>query len=195
MRWIVCVNQPFEGIIKHRVFKELGKNASTVSYILTDFHSFKILTFKEFWTFPEYVAGFFRDKKAYGILVDNSGDVSYSLDAGVTIVTDFFTEDFSMRWRDEIYYIEDLKIAYNEVAFVNALNKANVQAISCKNNHVGFCRKSPAAFQYGRVNKYSHIMTDSNEIIHGSEFKRIYVNTSPTLISLEDYTIFRIETN
>ena len=195
MRWIACVNQPYEGIIKHRINKQLLLHFHFGTLIVTDFHSIKLLSSKEFQSFPDYIPEFFRDKPAYGIAIDRGGDISYCKDAGVTLVTDFFVDDFSARWSDEAHYIEDLKKASDELGFVTALENSRVGALTLKENHFGFCRKHPAPLRYGRMNKYGHILTDSNEIIYGPDIKTVHVNTSPTLISMQDFSIFRIETN
>lgn len=195
MRWIACVNQPYEGLIKHRINKQLLLHFHFGTLIVTDFHSIKLLSLKEFQSFPDYIPEFFRDKPAYGVAIDRGGDISYSTDGAVSLVTDFFVDDFSQKWSDEAHYTEDVKKATNELEFISALENSRVQAVTVKNNYFGFCRKHPAPLHYGRMNKYGHILTDSDQIIHGSEIKRIYVNTSPTLISMQDYSIFRIETN
>lgn len=195
MRWIVCVNAPYKELIRHRISKELEKNFQSGTLVVTDFHSIKLLSLKEVRDFPNYVPEFFRDKPAYGIAIDRGGDISYCKDAGVTLVTDFFVDNFSDKWSDEAHYIEDLKRASDELSFVEALEKSRVCAVTLKGDYFGFCRKYPAPLQYGRMNKYGHILTDSNEIIYGPEIKKIHVNTSPTLISMQDFSIFRIETN
>lgn len=195
MRWTVCVNQPYEGLIKHRINKQLLLHFQFGTLVVTDFHSIKLLSLREFQSFPDYIPEFFRDKPAYGLAIDRGGDISYSTDGAVSLVTDFFVDDFSQKWSDEAHYVEDLKRASDELGFVTALENSRVCALSLKGNHFGFCRKHPAPLRYGRVNKYGHILTDSNEIIYGSEMKMIHVNTSPTLISMQDFSIFRIETN
>lgn len=195
MRWTVCVNAPYEGLIKHRINKQLLLHFQFGTLVVTDFHSIKLLSLREFQSFPDYVPEFFRDKPAYGLAIDRGGDISYSTDGAVSLVTDFFVDDITQKWNDEAHYVEDIKKVTDEVDFVSALEKSKVCAVTLKQKYFGFCRKYPAPLQYGRMNKYGHILTDSNEIIYGPEITKIYVNTSPTIISMQDYSIFRIETN
>jgi hypothetical protein len=195
MRWTACVNAPYEGLIKHRINKQLLLHFQFGTLVVTDFHSIKLLSLKEFQSFPDYVPEFFRDKAAYGIAIDRGGDISYSTDGAVSLVTDFFVDDFNQKWSDEAHYTEDIKKVSDEVNFVTALENSRVQAVTLKNGYFGFCRKHPAPMHYGRINRNAHILSDSNEIIYGSEIKRVYVNTSPTLINIKDSSIFRIETN
>lgn len=195
MRWIACVNQPFQGIIKHRTLKQLEKHFQFGTLVITDFHSVKLLSLREFQSFPDYVPEFFRDKPAYGIAIDRGGDISYSTDNQVSLVTDFFVDDFTAKWNDEAHYTEDIKKVSTDFEFATALDRSRVQVVTLKNNSFGFCRKHPAPLHYGRINKQSYILTDSNEIIYGPEIKKVHVNTSPTLISMQDFTYSYFETN
>jgi hypothetical protein len=195
MRWIACANAPYDGLIKHRINKQLLLHFQFGTLVVTDFHSIKLLSLRDFQSFPNYVPEFFRDKPAYGIAIDRGGDVSYSTDGAVSLVTDFFVDDFSQKWSDEAHYTEEVKRSSDEIGFITALENSKVQAVTLKGNYFGFCRKHPAPLQYGRMNRTAHILTDSDQIIYGPEIKRIYVNTSPTLINMKDSTMFRIETN
>lgn len=195
MRWIACVNAPFQGVIKHRILKELKCSFQEGTLVITDFYSVKLMSLKEFRSFPDYMPEFFRDKIAYGLAIDLCGDISYCTNNGVSLVTNFFSDDFTQKWSDEAYYTESLKNVNDQLSFINALEKSKVQVITKKNDYFGFCRKHPAPLQYGRINHTGHILTDSNEIIYGPEIKKVYINTSPTLISMKDYSIFRIETD
>lgn len=194
MRWILCLGEHLANLpIKQHIFEELSKAPTDGSIVISDFNLIKVIEVRDFLKYSELLFDFLRDKPNWAFAVnERQNHISFEKHQNqVTFITDFFSDNLSEQWHDELVLTESIKSATSEFDLLNAYNKAQVQAFGVKGDWFAYCRKTGKAFSYARYNKFTHVMTDEDSLIVRPEFKRIWADTKPTVIDLQNYTIIR----